>query len=856
MPSAAIAGKALFILTDHRTRKHQPGSPETMVSPTNREQETGRIETAAIEAKWQARWAEDRLYETPDSSDKPNWYSLTMYPYPSGILHVGHWYAFVAPDAFARFKRRQGFNVLFPMGFDSFGLPAENAAIRSNVHPSISTNQNIAHMRTQYAHMGASIDWGREISTCEPEFYRWNQWIFLKMLERGLAYRKAGSVWWCPVDQTVLANEQVLEGSICERCGSEVYKRDLEQWYFKITEYAEELLAGLDTVDWPERVKTMQRNWIGRSEGARLFFRVETGESLEVFTTRPDTVWGATFMVLAPEHPLVPQIATEERRSEVEEYIDQARRQSEIERMSTDAARPRTGIFTGAYAINPVNDERIPIWIADYVLMGYGTGAIMAVPYGDQRDFEFARQFGLPIQAIVKPADGSPVDPQLRSEAYYGPGEIINSGPFSGRDTPEVIPDVITWLESEGRGRGEVTFRLRDWLISRQRYWGTPIPVIYCDEHGIVRVPEADLPVVLPTDAPFKPTGQSPLVTHESFLNAPCPICGKPARRETDTMDTFVDSSWYWFRYLDPLNDSLPFDPERIKAWTPVDLYTGGIEHAILHLLYARFFTRVLRDFRLVDHDEPFLRLRNQGIILSEEGVKMSKSRGTQVNPDPIVAEHGADTMRLHLMFLGPWDQGGPWNDRGLNGMSRFLRRVYDLVQVTADSEPAEIEVAERAAILRLTHRTIKRVTADLAEFQFNTQIAAMIELTNELMRHRDSELPRTPEWRFAVSTIVSLLAPSAPHLGEEMWEKLGYPYSVHTTPWPDFDESLTIDAVVEIAVQVNGKARDRIEVPNDASEELVRERALASERVQHHLGGRAPKKVIFVPGRLINIVG
>ena len=766
-----------------------------MVSPTNREQETGRIDASVIEPKWQKRWAADKLYETPDSSDKPNWYSLTMYPYPSGILHVGHWYAFVAPDAFARFKRRQGFNVLFPMGFDAFGLPAENAAIRYNVHPSTSTWQNIEHMRGQYISMGASIDWEREVVTCDAEFYHWNQWIFLKMLERGLAYRKAGSVWWCPVDQTVLANEQVIEGNVCERCGSEVIKRDLEQWYFKITEYAEDLLAGLDRVDWPDRVKTMQRNWIGRSEGARLSFRTETGDALEVFTTRPDTVWGATFMVLAPEHPLVPKITTAEQRTEVEKYVEFARRESEIERMSTDASRPRTGVFTGAYAINPVNDERIPIWIADYVLMGYGTGAIMAVPYGDQRDFEFARAFDLPIRAIVQPADGSPLDPAARTEAYYGPGTMVDSGQFSGRQTPDVIPEVIAWLEHAGRGRSEVTYRLRDWLISRQRYWGTPIPVIYCDQCGAQPVPESDLPVLLPLDAEFKPTGQSPLVSHEEFLNVTCPKCGGPGRRETDTMDTFVDSSWYWFRYLDPHNDSAPFDPARVKPWTPVDLYTGGIEHAILHLLYARFFTRVLRELGFVAIDEPFARLRNQGIILSEEGVKMSKSRGTQVDPDPIVDEHGADALRLHLMFLGPWDQGGPWNDRGLNGMQRFMRRVYDLVLLTNQAAPADSTSVDADALIRMTHRTIKRVTTDLTEFQFNTQIAAMIELTNELMRHRDTELPGTKEWRFAVTSLVSLLAPSAPHLGEELWELLGQPYSVHTADWPTWDESLTVDS-------------------------------------------------------------
>ncbi|MDQ2684121.1 MAG: leucine--tRNA ligase, partial [Chloroflexota bacterium] len=657
-----------------------------MVSTPNQEQDAQRLNAAAIDAKWQARWEADQLHVTPDQSDRPNWYSLTMYPYPSGILHVGHWYAAAPPDSYARFKRRQGYNVLFPMGFDAFGLPAENAAIRNNIHPAKWTYENIDHMREQYRRMGAMVDWNREVITSDPDFYRWNQWIFLRMLEKGLAYRANGLVWWCPNDQTVLANEQVIDGNVCERCGAEVYRRDLEQWYFRITKYADELLAGLDTVDWPERVRTMQRNWIGRSEGARVTFMTETGEPIEVFTTRPDTLWGATFMVLAPEHPLVDRLTTSERKAAVEAYREQTRRTSEVERMIVDASKGRTGEFTGSYAINPVTDERIPIWIADYVLMGYGTGAIMAVPFGDQRDFEFARAFGLPIRAVVKPADGSPFDPAEMTEAYHGEGTMLDSGQFTGRSTPDVIPDVIAWLEAEGRGRREVTLRLRDWLISRQRYWGTPIPVVYCDSCGMVPVPESDLPVILPTDATFTPTGQSPLVSHEEFLHTTCPSCGGAARRETDTMDTFMDSSWYWYRYLDPRNETVPFDPARTKGWTPVDLYTGGIEHAILHLLYARFFTRVLRDLGLVDHDEPFTRLRNQGMILSKEGVKMSKSRGTQVDPDSIVAEHGADTMRLHLMFLGPWDQGGPWNDRGLNGMERFLRRVHDLVLLTTES--------------------------------------------------------------------------------------------------------------------------------------------------------------------------
>jgi leucyl-tRNA synthetase len=827
-----------------------------MTAPVEREQEPIRFNAIEIERKWQARWAADRLYATPEESDRPNWYSLTMYPYPSGILHVGHWYAEVAPDAFARFKRRQGFNVLFPMGFDSFGLPAENAAIKYNIHPSISTSRNIKHMRQQYVQMGAMIDWDREISTCDPDFYHWNQWIFLRMLEQGLAYRANGAVWWCPKDQTVLANEQVLEGNVCERCGSEVYKRDLEQWYFRITQYADELLEGLDTVDWPERVKTMQRNWIGRSEGARLRFKLESGDELEVFTTRPDTVWGATFMVLAPEHPLVPTITTDEHRSEVEAYIAKARTETEIERMSTDASRPKTGVFTGAYAVNPVNDERIQVWIADYVLMGYGTGAIMAVPFGDQRDFEFARAFGLPIRAIIQPADGSSPEPGEMLEAWHGPGSMINSGPFDGRESPEVIPEIVDWLESEGRGYRYVNFRLRDWLISRQRYWGTPIPIVYCDNCGIVPVPDSDLPVRLPLDAEFTPTGQSPLVTHVEFLHVTCPTCGGFGRRETDTMDTFVDSSWYWYRYLDPHNDHAPFDPARLEGWTPVDLYTGGIEHAILHLLYARFITRVLRDLNLVHHDEPFKRLRNQGMILSAEGVKMSKSRGTQVDPDAIVEEHGADTLRLHLMFLGPWDQGGPWNDRGINGMERFLRRVYELVRLTAQVDSPNPGGEDAEAIRRQMHRTIKKVTTDLTEFQFNTQIAAMIELANELMRHKDTELVKTTTWREAVETLVLLLAPSAPHISEEMWEMLGREYSVHTQPWPAWDEALTVDDQIEIVIQVNGKPRDRITVPNGIEEAEVRQLAMSSEKVSTNLAGREPRKVIYVPGRLVNIVG
>jgi len=815
-----------------------------------------RYDHTAIEPTWRERWQSAAIYAVDDDAPGAKWYSLTMYPYPSGILHVGHWYAFAIPDTFARLQRMRGYNVLFPMGFDAFGLPAENAAIRNNIHPATWTVENIAAMRKQYDLMGAMIDWSRAVSSCEPDFYRWNQWFFLKMLERGLAYRANGSVWWCPTDQTVLANEQVLEGNICERCGNEVYKRDLEQWYFRITEYADELLDELDGLDWPDRVKTMQRNWIGRSEGARLSFALENGETLEVFTTRPDTVFGATFMVLAPEHPLVAQLTTDEYRDAVEAYVAKTRTETEIERQSTDTSKPKTGVFTGAYAINPVNDERIPIWIADYVLMTYGTGAIMAVPAHDARDFQAARSFDLPIRVVIQPDGEETLEPATMTEPYVGPGRMVNSGRFDGMPVPESLPEVIAWLDEQGRGKAEVTFRLRDWLISRQRYWGTPIPVVYCDDCGMVPVPEADLPVTLPLDAEFTPTGQSPLVQHEDFLNVTCPTCGGSARRETDTMDTFVDSSWYWYRYTDPRNGDMPFDPERAKLWTPVDLYCGGIEHAILHLLYARFFTKVLRDMGFVDFGEPFLRLRNQGMILSTEGTKMSKSRGTQIAPDPLVAAHGADALRLHLMFLGPWEQGGPWNDRGITGMERFIRRAFLLVSEAAGRELTGVAADEEVASLRaLTHRTIRKVTNHLDAFHFNTMIAALIEFTNELMKLKDGPIATTPVWREAMESLTLLMAPSTPYVAEEMWSRLGMPFSVHHQSWPVYDEALATVATVEVPVQVNGKVRDKVVVPTGTVEAEVLAAAKASEKVQEHLAGKSIVREIVVPDRLVNIV-
>jgi leucyl-tRNA synthetase len=676
------------------------------------------------------------------------------------------------------------------------------------------------------------------------------------MLETGLAYRANGSVWWCPKDQTVLANEQVLEGNICERCGSEVYKRDLEQWYFKITHYADELLRELDNLDWPERVKVMQRNWIGRSEGARLTFQLEAGPGLEVFTTRPDTVYGATFMVMAPEHPLVETITTPAQRAAVEAYREAARRETEIERLSTDESKPKTGVFTGAYAINPLTDERIPVWIADYVLMSYGTGAIMAVPAHDERDFQFARAFDLPIRVVIQPVDGEPLDPATMDESYHGPGTMVNSGQFDGKAVPESIPEMIATLQEQGRGTAETNYRLRDWLISRQRYWGTPIPVVYCEACGMQPLPVSELPVLLPLDAEFTPTGQSPLVSHQAFLNATCPSCGGPARRETDTMDTFVDSSWYWFRYTSPDYIDGPFDPEKAALWTPVDLYTGGIEHAILHLLYARFFAKVLRDLGLIDHGEPFQRLRNQGMILAEEGTKMSKSRGTQVAPDELAAIHGSDALRLHLMFLGPWDQGGPWNDRGLTGMERFIRRAYQLVlEGSARSFDGAADESETRAVRTWTHRTIERTTNDYNDFAFNTMIAGLIEFVNELMKRKDAPEANTPVWKEALESLVLLMAPATPHIAEEMWEMLGKPYSVHQQLWPTYDPELVKHEVAEVAIQVNGKIRDKIVLATDASEQEALDAAYASVRVYESLGGKEPTRIIYVPGRLLNIV-
>ncbi len=794
-----------------------------------------------LERRWQERWAESGLYRTDENPEKTKHYALTMLPYPSGDLHVGHWYAMTPSDTRARFMRMRGFRVFFPIGFDAFGLPAENAAINRGIHPYRWTMSNIENMRGQIRQMGTMFDFDAEVVTCDPEYYRWNQWFFLKFFEKGLAYRKEVPVDWCPKDNTTLAREQVVgPDRRCERCGTPVIRKNLVQWLFKITDYAEELLD-FSTIEWPERVRALQTNWIGRSEGAEIFFEVEGYGTIEVFTTRPDTVFGATFFVLAPEHPAVEQITTPERSEEVRAYVEKASRMTEIDR--TDVTREKTGVFTGAYAINPATGEKIPVFVADYVLMGYGTGAIMAVPGQDQRDWDFARKYDLPIVRTVRPPE------DFAGEAYVGEGAAINSGFLDGLNVEDAKARIIEWLEAQGKGRAAVTYRLRDWLISRQRYWGTPIPIIYCDNCGTVPVPEEDLPVLLPEDAEFMPTGESPLKRDPDFYNTVCPGCGGPATRETDTMDTFVDSSWYWYRYLSPHYGEGPWEPEKGQEWLPVNIYTGGIEHAILHLLYARFWTMTMRDLGLVEFGEPFNRLYNQGIILGEDAEKMSKSRGNVVNPQDYVDRYGADALRDFLMFIGPWDQGGPWDGRGIEGVSRFLRRALSL---TGDGDPSGAE-ADPAELPRRTNRTVKKVTEDLEAFRFNTAIAALMEQTNYLLAIKGQV--GEEEWGDALRTFALVLAPIAPHHAEEMWAAMGEPYSVHEQAWPTWDETLIAAEEITLVVQVNGKLRDRIEVPADITEEAATELALSSERVRPHVEGREIRKSIYVPGRLVNLV-
>ena len=820
-----------------------------------------RYNPAEIDQKWQKRWETDGLYRVRDDDPKPKWFELTMYPYPSGDLHIGHWYAMAPSDSHARFRRMQGYNVLHPMGFDAFGLPAENAAIKRGIHPYAWTMSNIENMRRQLGSMGAMYDWDREVVCCLPEYYTWNQWFFLKLYEQGLAYRAKAPVVWCPSCQTVLANEQVLNGR-CERCDTPITRRDLAQWFLKITAYADRLLDFSGLKDWPDKILVMQRNWVGRSEGVEISFDIShcglDETEIRTFTTRIDTIFGVTFLVLAPEHPLVEKLTTPDRRAEVEAYVQEARRQTELERLA--AEKEKTGVFLGSYITNHLNGEKVPIFIADYALMSYGTGAVMGVPAHDQRDFEFAQKYGLTIRVVISPPDW---DGEPLSEAYLQEGVMVNSGRFDGPPSAEGMDSIADFVESRGWGKRSVSYRLRDWLISRQRYWGTPIPMVYCDVCGTVPVPEADLPVLLPPDAEFKPTGESPLAMHEGFVNTSCPRCGGAARRETDTMDTFVDSSWYMERFTSPKYDAGPFDPEVLRQWMPVRQYTGGAEHAVMHLLYSRFFTKALRDIGLVEFDEPFLQLYNQGVILGEDSEKMSKSRGNVVNPDEHVKSLGADSVRCFLMFLGPWDQGGPWSTAGMNGVARWLNRVWEVSQRDPSTRPAqrpedhEFWDQWNRTATRTLHQTIKRVYRDLDRFKFNTAIAALMSYTNHLNR-----LWEAPEgvneslWLEGIESFLLMMAPLAPHVAEELWERTGHPYSIHNQMFPEWDDELAADEEITLVVLVNGKLRDKIAVPADISEEEARNKALESLRKRNYIDSeRQPDKIFYVPGRLVNVV-
>ena len=803
-----------------------------------------------IEPKWQKKWEDDGLYNADIDRTKPKFYALTMLPYPSGDLHIGHWYAMAPSDARARYKRMNGYNVLFPMGFDAFGLPAENAAIRHNIHPRQWTYANIDRMRRQFHTMGAMFDWRREIISSDEKYYRWSQWFFLQLLKHDLAYRKMSPVDWCPNCNTTLAREQVWgEDRHCERCGTPVIKKDLEQWFFRTTRYADELLD-YDEIDWPERVRTLQTNWIGRSEGALVTFTTEFGDKLEVFTTRPDTLWGVTFMVLAPEHPLVDKLTTLEQKAEVQQYVLDASRQTDIQREAAD--KEKTGVFTGSYAINPVNGERIPIWIADYVLMTYGTGAIMAVPAHDERDFAFARTFHLPVKIVIQPQGFELLRSEDMTAAVPASGMMVNSGLLSGTSAQDSFRRAIEYIQQLGVGKPATNYRLRDWLISRQRYWGTPIPILYCSKCGIVPVPEDQLPITLPDDVEWKPTGESPLKLHPTWRFTTCPQCGGPAERETDTMDTFMCSSWYHLRYLSPDYDQGPFDPEEYDYWMPVDIYTGGIEHANMHLIYTRFFHKALRDMGITRGNEPMIQLRNQGMVLGEDSEKMSKSRGNVVAPDDLVRTYGADTTRAYLMFFARWDMGGPWSSGGIDGVMRWLRRVWSMVQEDANSVAAGTDDVK--ILRRKVHQTLRSVTRDFEEFEFNTIISSLMELSNEMV-HLKPKVSQDPAWKEAVEIYIQMLAPVAPHLAEELWQQLGLPYSVHTSRWPKVDEAAAAEDVITLVIQINGKVRDRITVPADVTEQQARETALASEMTKKFLEGRTPKQVIYVKGRLVNIV-
>ena len=835
-----------------------------------------RYNPREIEEKWQQRWDEARLYESRVVANKPKYYFLDMFAYPSGDLHWGHIRNYTIGDVVARYKLHQGYNVMHPTGFDAFGLPAENAAIKRGVHPREWTFRNIANMELQFKAMGYGYDWSREIITCEPAYYHWNQWLFIQLYNAGLAYKRKSAVNWCPECQTALANEQVVSGT-CERCSTGVVKRQMEQWYYRITDYAERLLAGHDKLDWPEDVVAMQKNWIGKSQGVEFSWAIEERhDTLDVFTTRPDTVFGVTFMVLAPEHPLVDVLVTPAQRAAVDAVRAEVSGMNEIDRTSTELEKK--GAFTGAYAVNPLSGERVPIWIANYVMMEYGTGAIMAVPAHDQRDFEFARKYQIPIRIVIAP-EGSELNPDLMAAAFEAVGVMVNSGAYDG------LPSDVSWvkiaeeMEARGIGRRTINYRLRDWCISRQRYWGTPIPMVYCPDCGIVPVPESQLPVLLPDDVQFTGAGESPLTTSTTFMQTTCPKCGGPARRDADTMDTFMDSSWYFLRYCSPDDSKEAFDPAQVRYWMPVDQYIGGREHATMHLIYARFFTMALHDLGLLDFEEPFLRLFNQGIVTAG-GKKMSKRSGA-VPPNDVVAQYGADAARLFILFMAPAGERAEWGvdpetgkpytvPTGIDGISRFLNRLWRLLGTHQAEFRADWATAMASAPLsgagrdvrRKTHQTIKRVTEDIVRFQFNTAISAMMELLNELYTFTpagalaaDVALP----WSEAVEMLVRLLSPFAPHLACELFESLGlperYPEALPLQPWPEYDPAVAAADEVEIPIQVNGKLRDKLVVPVGIDQKVLEELALASEPVRRHIGASQIVKIIIVPRKMVNIV-
>jgi leucyl-tRNA synthetase len=919
---------------------------------------------AEIEPRWQAKWESDGLYHADIDHSKPKHYALTMLPYPSGDLHIGHWYSMTPPDARARFMRMRGYNVLFPMGFDAFGLPAENAAIKRNIHPKEWTYKNIANMREQMVSMGTMFDWRRVAISSDPEYYRWTEWFFVQFFNNDLAYHKMSPVDWCPNCNTTLAREQVWgDDRHCERCGTPVIKKNLDQWFFRTTRYAEELL-NFEGIDWPDKVRDMQTNWIGRSEGASVLFTIEAGETLEVFTTRPDTLWGATFMVLAPEHPLVKKLTSPEQKAEVNAYVSQAERQTDIQRESSE--KEKSGVFTGGFAINPVNGRRIPVWIADYVLMTYGTGAIMGVPAHDERDFDFALKFGLPIIPVIDRPDGMarslifpdsmesgfverlkssgvdystapvgslgdgyfvtlrrkqvkdfvalvqeylkpgnwndivgsqwlfifkdqvmeldsiesdqailtrckqiwpPVSPNrtvmemLHNLPFYREillhsdyGTMIHSGDFSGTPGSEAKQKVTEWLAQQGRGHKSINYRLRDWLISRQRYWGAPIPIVHCANCGAVAVPEDQLPVLLPDDVEWKPTGESPLKLHPTWRFTNCPKCGGPAERETDTMDTFMCSSWYHLRYLSPNYDKGPFDPVEYDYWGPVDTYTGGAEHATMHLIYTRFFQKACRDLGIARGDEPMLQLRNQGQILGPDGQRMSKSRGNVIDPDEQVKLFGADTVRAFMMFGYRWAEGGPWEPGSIQGANRWLRRLW--LAVLEPFENSSTAESVQKSLRRKVHKTLRSVTRDFEQFEFNTIVSALMELLNELVKAKQAGAYASAAWDEAVDIYLKMLAPVAPHISEELWAKLGKPYSIHTQSWPVVDEDAAREHEITLVLQVNGRVRDRLVVAVDITDDEAKKAAMASQAVQKFLEGRTPRQVIYVKGKLVNVVG